>query len=191
MEFFVITGPHAVGKMTVGFKLAEKLDLKLFHNHMTIEPILRIFNWNTKEAQSLIYKFRQEIFEAMANSQENGMVFTYMWAFDMESEYVYINNLMNLFESKGANTYIVELEADVNVRIERNKTQFRLEEKPTKRNIEWSQNDLINGMKKYRLNSLPGEVKHKNYLKINNSDLDPDTVADQIIEYFKLQNVVE
>ena len=32
----IILGPHAVGKMTVGQKLAEITDLRLFHNHMSI-----------------------------------------------------------------------------------------------------------------------------------------------------------
>ena len=35
----IIIGPHAVGKMTVGQELARITDLRLFHNHMSIELI--------------------------------------------------------------------------------------------------------------------------------------------------------
>ena len=35
----IIFGPPAVGKMTVGSKLSKLTGLKLFHNHMTIEPL--------------------------------------------------------------------------------------------------------------------------------------------------------
>lgn len=37
MKFVKMFGPQAVGKMTVGQELAKITDLKLFHNHMTID----------------------------------------------------------------------------------------------------------------------------------------------------------
>ena len=37
-----IFGPHAVGKMTVGQELSKITNLKLFHNHMTIDIVSRI-----------------------------------------------------------------------------------------------------------------------------------------------------
>jgi adenylate kinase family enzyme len=36
-----IVGPPAVGKMTVGYELAQRTGLKLFHNHHTIDLALR------------------------------------------------------------------------------------------------------------------------------------------------------
>ena len=36
MKFIIITGPQAVGKMTVGQELTKITGLKLLHNHMTI-----------------------------------------------------------------------------------------------------------------------------------------------------------
>ena len=39
MKFVLIFGPHAVGKMTVGYELEKITGLKLFHNHMTIELV--------------------------------------------------------------------------------------------------------------------------------------------------------
>lgn len=38
----------------------------------------------------------------------------------------------------------------------------------------------------HRPNSLEGEIKEKNYLRINNTDLDPTTVAQKIKEKFNL-----
>lgn len=35
-KIVLITGPQAVGKMTVGQELSKITDLKLFHNHMTM-----------------------------------------------------------------------------------------------------------------------------------------------------------
>lgn len=189
MDFIIITGPQAVGKMSVGFELAKRTGLKVFHNHMTIEPVIRLFDFGSKEGQYLIHKFRREIFETMATSNEKGLIFTYVWAFNMESDHKYVQDIIDLFEKNGARVSIVELEADINERIKRNKTPLRLEEKPSKRNIKWSESDLINSMDQYRLNSLEGEIIHPNYIRINNTFKSPDEVSEQIIEYLNLKRI--
>jgi len=189
MDFIVITGPQAVGKMAVGKAISEKTGLRLFHNHMTIELVISLFPYNSQEGQTLIKDFRQSIFEKMASSDQAGMIFTYVWAFDLPSEYDYIYKQIELFEARGATTYIVELESDLETRLERNKTPLRLQEKPSKRNLEWSDKDVRNGMKKYRLNSLPGEITHANYLRLDNSQLTVDEAADKIIDYFSLKRL--
>ncbi len=40
MKLVMIFGNLAVGKMTVGQELAKITNFKLFHNHMTIEPVI-------------------------------------------------------------------------------------------------------------------------------------------------------
>jgi shikimate kinase len=45
MNFILITGPQAVGKMTVGQELEKITGLKLFHNHMSIELVLAHLNY--------------------------------------------------------------------------------------------------------------------------------------------------
>ena len=185
-KLILICGPQAVGKMTVGQELTKITDLKLFHNHMTIEPLLKIFPHKSKEFEALNSLFRREIFEKFANSSEYGLIFTYVWAFNMKEDWDYVQSIFDLFEERGGETYIVELEADINERVKRNKTENRLKNKPTKRNIEWSEQELLNSINKYRLNSEVDEIKHKNYIKINNTNLSADAVAKMIKEEFKL-----
>ena len=186
MKLIIITGPQAVGKMAVGKAIAARTDLKLFHNHMTIDMVISIFPYATKEAQKLIRLFRKEIFETMASSDQPGLIFTYLWGFERQSDHDYIKALIDLFESKGAEVLLVELECDMEERLIRNKSPLRLQEKPSKRNVEWSENELIESAKKHRLNSLEGEIKHPNYLRINNTNLSENEVADKIINFFSL-----
>lgn len=80
----------------------------------------------------------------------------------------------------------MELEADFDVRLARNVTPNRLEYKPLKRDIEKSEKDLRDTAEKYRLNSYEGELKYKNYLRINNTHMSPEDVAQQIQQEFKL-----
>ena len=185
-KIILICGPQAVGKMTVGEELTKITDLKLFYNHMTIEPLLKIFEYKSKEFEELNSLFRKQIFEKFANSDKYGLIFTYVWAFNIQKDWDYIKSIFDIFETHGGETYIVELEADLNERLLRNKTENRLQNKPTKRNTEWSEQELLNSADKYRLNSEDGEIKHKNYMKIDNTNLSAKAVAKMIKDKFKL-----
>lgn len=114
------------------------------------------------------------------------MIFTYMWALDCKEDWDYINYVEGLFTSRDADVYYVELAADFDLRIERNKTENRLLNKPTKRNIEHSEYIFKKLESTYRLNSLEGEISKQNYIKINNSNLSPDIVAQIIKDNFAL-----
>ncbi|SCJ62816.1 Uncharacterised protein [uncultured Clostridium sp.] len=180
MKLVIIFGPQAVGKMTVGEELAKVTGLKLFHNHMTIDLVSNFFGYGSKSGQRLVKPFRQEIFEEVAKSDLPGLIFTFVWAFNEQSDWDYIANVCDIFKNHNSEIYFVELEADISERLERNKSPHRLECKPTKRNLEWSEGELKSSAKKYRLNSLPGEIKEKNHLKINNTSLSPQDVAETI-----------
>lgn len=186
MKLVLVFGPQAVGKMTVGQELAKITGLKLFHNHMTIDLVSHFFDYGTKEGKRLVNLFRREIFEEVSKSNLYGMIFTYVWAFNLQDDWDYVNQVVQLFESRGGTVYFVELEAEVEERLERNKSSNRLEHKPSKRNIEWSEDDLKKSMKKYRLNSLEGEINYSNYIKINNTILSAEEVAKSIKDKFQL-----
>lgn len=188
MKLLIIFGPQAVGKMTVGHELEKLTKLKLFHNHMTIDIVAPLFGYGSKSpvGTRLVNLFRQKIFEEFAKSDQEGLIFTFLWAFNEQSDWDYIDNLCKIFESKGGDVYFVELEADVKERLKRNRHPHRLRHKPSKRNIERSEKDLRDSMKKHRLNSKKGEIKRKNYVKIDNTDLSPAETARRVKEKFQL-----
>ena len=186
-KLVIILGPHAVGKMTVGQELAKITGLKLFHNHMTIELVRQFFSVHGSDEGARLNKlFRQEIFEAVAKSDLPGLIFTYMFDFNAQSEYDYINSIIELFKSHGAETCVIELCADFNERIDRNKTENRLQNKPSKRDIQKSEELFRNLEAKYQLNSCDGEVPFENYFKIDNTNMLPNETALIIKEKFGL-----
>ena len=171
MDFVIIFGPPAVGKMTVGAELQNLTGLKLFHNHMTIDLVLPLFEWGSPQFK-LVSEFRQRIFEEAATSDLPGLIFTCVWAFDQPSEKEYIDKCCAPFREQNANIYFVELEADLEVRLHRNKTEFRLQEKPSKRDIAESEARLLRN--------------EKNYLRINNTKLSAVEAAQMIADRFSL-----
>ncbi|WP_339273029.1 AAA family ATPase [Paenibacillus sp. FSL W8-0426] len=186
MKLVIIVGPQAVGKMTVGQELEKITGLKLFHNHMTIDLVSPYFSYGTPQGKRLVSLFRREIFEEVSKSDLPGLIFTYVWAFDVAEDGEYIRQLREMFESRGAQVCYVELEADPAERLERNRSPHRLLHKPTKRDVAWSEQDLLESMEKYRLNSEPGEITHQHYVRINNTNLSPEETARQIKERFNL-----
>ncbi|MCT2537687.1 AAA family ATPase [Aquibacillus koreensis] len=186
MKFILLFGPQAVGKMTVGRELEKITDLKLFHNHMTIEMLEPIFGFGP-DLWRLSDMFREEIFKTVAKSDQYGLIFTYVWAFDQQADWDFVENVCNIFEANGAEVILVELEADIDERLWRNKTPNRLDQKPTKRNVEVSERNLVDTMKKHRLNSIEGEIVKDQYLRINNTNLSAYEVASQIKKCFHLE----
>ncbi len=189
-NLIVVSGPQAVGKMTVAEKIKEKIGYSLMTNHDSIEVSIKIFESGSNAQRELNKIIRQNAFQIAAKNDIN-MIFTFVTAFDMQSDLDYLNSLRELFEQTGGKFYFVELEADVKTRLERNVTSHRLESKLSKNNVEWSNNELIESMSKYRLNSVDGEIICPNHIKINNTNLSPEEVADIVIQRFCLSNVKE
>ncbi len=191
-KLVILLGPHAVGKMTVGQELSKLTGLRLFHNHMSIELARKLFDHSEKEWGILNGTIRQTVFELFAKGDFPGLIFTYMCAFDLQSELEYLQGIIELFKSNGAECYIVELCADFDVRLIRNKSENRLLHKESKRNLEWSEAEMRRTSEKYRLNSYDGEkLPFENYMKLDNTDLPPEEAARKIMEYFTFEESKE
>ena len=183
----ILTGPHAVGKMTVGQELAKITDLRLFHNHMSIELSLKLFDFGTPEFRALNETIRKTVFEQFAAGNLPGLIFTYMMDFDQPSEFAYLNEIIELFSSHGADCHVVELCADFEERLARNKSENRLAQKESKRNVERSEAEMRHTQATHRLNSREGEIlPFESYLKIDNTNLAPDEVARTIKKSLKI-----
>ena len=183
MKLLFMIGNAAVGKMTVGQELMKLTGLRLFHNHMTIEPVIEIFGQYNGEA---INRLRQVVFEEFAKSDCYGMIFTYMWAFDQQADWDYVEHVKSIFAPYGTEFYYVELVTSQEKRLERNITENRLRNKASKRDLEISNQRLLDADAKYRLESRDGEIPFENYMKIDNTHLAPEVVAQMIKERFAL-----
>lgn len=183
MKLVFIIGDAAVGKMTVGQELMKITGLRLFHNHMTIEPVIEIFG---RYDGKTIAEMRDLIFRNFAASENYGMIFTLMMDFDMPSEWEYLEHIKKIFEPYGTEYYYVELIAPQEIRLQRNVTENRLKNKPSKRDIETSNQRLLNDDSNHRCVSREGEITFNNYLRIENSNKEAETVAKMIKDTFRL-----
>ncbi len=185
-NLIVVSGPQAVGKMTVAEKLREKLGYSLMTNHDSIELSIKIFENGSSAQKELNLAIRENVFNLAAKNNID-MIFTFITAFNFQEDLDYLNRLRKIFEQTGGSFYFVELISDVKTRLERNVTPHRLDSKKSKNNVEWSNNELIESMKKYRMNTYEGEYICENHIKIDNTHLSPEVVADIVIEKCNIQ----
>lgn len=181
MKLLFLFGNSAAGKMTVGQELAKITPLRLFHNHMMIEPVLEVFG---QFRGDIIQKLRLTILEEFGKTDHYGLIFTYMMAFDMPSEWEYLQTVKAALGVAEEDVCYVELVAPQEIRLQRNGTENRLLHKASKRDIEASNARLIRDDENHRMESLPGEITSPNYIRIDNSDLSPAEAARMIKDWF-------
>lgn len=197
-DLILIVGPQAVGKMTIGLELEKHIDAKLLFNHQTIDLFAKFLNY-TADTFRFSELVRNELFQAfVANPETNatqGIIFTVVMAFDKEEEWKVLENWIDTFRENEGKVYFVELEADMEERVKRNVSESRLAAKPSKRNIEFSKNELLHSAETYRLNSLEQEVEDRlpdvYYLKIDNTYLPAEETAKKIEQWMRSEGYDE
>ena len=184
MKVVFIFGPQAVGKMTIGEKLAGKIGVPLLFNHMTLDILTPFLGWS-KDTFRISQLIRCEVLEAIAkNPLSNGIIMTFGFYFDDQSDWDIFHRYCEIFEGHGIDVHLVELTANLEERLVRNKTEHRLKKKPSKRDIEFSDAELLTSYNKHRLTSNPGEIDHPNYLKLDVTNLSVDMAVTEIINRF-------
>jgi len=185
MKFVMILGKFAVGKMTVGQELAKITDLRLFHNHGTIEPMFELFGIFNTDVNDIAKKLRKVVYEEFAKTDNYGMITTAAWNFDVPYEQNYLSEYFAIFENVGAEIYCVELVASQDERLKRNKSENRLVHKPSLRDTAASHQRILDDDITNRHDSR-GNIPFENYIKIDNTNLAPDVVAKMVKQKFNL-----
>jgi hypothetical protein len=186
MQFVVIFGPPAVGKMTVGHELASLTGFKLFHNHMTVEPVLDIFPFGSPPFGRLVSEFRRRIIEEAADSDLSGLVFTFVWALQNPDDKLLVDSYLEIVESRGGEVHFVELVAALDERLVRNESEFRLERKRSKRDLVFSRSNVLELDRNHVMNTgreldWSSLYPERSCLRIDNTCLPAREVAETIV----------
>ena len=188
MRLLVIFGPPAVGKMTVGRAVAARSEFRLFHNHATIEPLLEVFDYGTLPFTTLMGEWRRRVVEEAA-AFGTDLLFTFVWGLEIEADAAAMVELITPYAAAGADVAFVELSASLDTRLERNRTEHRLAEKRSKRDVEWSDGN-VRELERHVLNTrsdrrLPADAVLARYphLRLDNTDLSADEAAVRILAW--------
>ncbi len=186
-NLIIVVGPPAVGKMTVGQALSDLTGYPLLHNHISIEVALRFFDFGTAGFSKISGTIRNTIFDAVAESDVTGLIFTYVWAFDADNDREAVERMVERWRGKtSGDVFFLELTASDEQKRERNRHPDRLAEKPSKRNVTESEARRHAHEKTHRFTSDGAFPLQYPHLLIDNSNLSPSEVAERFLAKFNL-----
>ena len=186
MHLIVITGPIAVGKMTVGRELSQRTGYPLFHNHMTVEPLVGIFPFGSESYGRLTTAIRSMIIAEAVRADRPGLIMTIVVDFDDPADPQRLADRVAPVTAAGGTVDYVELIADQATRLGREGTALRLEHKATKRDVESSRRLLRMIDETARTSSHGDFPLAGRHPLIDNTDLTADLVAQRMIEQLGL-----
>nr|WP_294696039.1 AAA family ATPase [uncultured Friedmanniella sp.] len=185
MHLVMLFGPPAVGKMAVGRQLSALTGYPLFHNHMSIEPVLDVFPWGSPSFVRLTSELRRRVIEEAVTAELPGLIFTYVWALDDPADRSYVDWLTEPVRSASGRLDFVELYADQATRLAREGTALRMEHKRSKQDVQASRQRLLDADAVHQLNTSGDFVYPDQHLRLDNSQLTPVQAADCIAQHLR------
>lgn len=172
MDVVLIIGPPAVGKMAVGLALSGRTGWPLLHNHVVADMLAPFFPFRGSDHRELTLEITRLMLERMAG-QGGTLVMTRALCPDDADDLA----VLDLVRARARRLWIVELDAPLEVRLERNRGELRLRHKPTKRDVAAS-DARVRAALQYRFGAPADLPVH---LRVDNRDLSADHVADRIV----------
>lgn len=179
MNVVLIVGDLASGKMTVGRELAKITNYPLLHRSCIAEPVIDVFG---EFDYGVADKIREVFLNEIISRGSLGVILTFNWAFDSSECCNQIEEVVNKFESVGANIFCVELYAPQNIRVQRVKSNKQSGYKLSKSTPQ----SIVKNEFLHRYVSYSGEVPFKEYIKFDTSNMTAERIAVKVKELFNL-----
>lgn len=184
----VVFGPPAVGKMTVGRAVCERTNFRLFLNHHTIEPLADVFGMDSPPFRALTGEFRRRVVQEAA-AADVALMLTLVWNLGGVEDARWVGELVSPYVSAGLPVSFVELAAALETRLGRNRGEDRLQAKPSKRDLAWSDAHLRE-RENWVMNTEPTVVlaadsvlaAHR-HLRLDNCQADLQATVERIVAW--------
>jgi len=186
VHLICVTGPPAVGKMTVGRAVCDLTGFRLFHNHMSIEPLLGVYDFGTPSFRRINAMIRREVIAESVVAGLPGLVFTFAIDLDDPGELEQLQQLVEPVERAGAPVDVVELRAPQHVRLAREGGADRMDHKRSKRDVEWARAHVVDLESRARFTTDPARDGERllpahRHLRLDNDHADARVTAERIV----------
>jgi len=108
MKLIFLHGLPGVGKLTVARELSKLTGFKVFHNHLTVDLLLSVFEFGSPQFVELREKIWLDVFSEAAEAKLDGLIFTF--AFERTVRGDFIHRVRAAVESDGGEVLFVRLE---------------------------------------------------------------------------------
>jgi len=176
MELLFIYGAAAVGKLTIGRELAKLTGFRLFHNHLTVDAVMAVFDFGSEPFINLREQIWLSVFKEAAQRNVS-VIFTFSPERTVRTSF--IGETLNAVESSGGKVLFVELTCPIE------ELERRIEN-PSR--AEFCKLRSVEVFRKIRQAGLHQYPKLPNSgLRIDTSKMSPQESARKICEFFSLK----
>ena len=176
MKLIIIYGPPAAGKLTVSNEVAKRTGFKVFHNHLSIDCVVPVFDFGTPPFVRLIELIRYSTITEAARAGVD-LIHTFVYAHGPDDDH--FRRLIAAAEDTGGKAWLVLLRCELaeGKRRVSAETRARMGKVKTPETLE-SLHD------KWEMHEpLPGRES----LIIDNTTLASNETAERIINHFGLR----
>lgn len=174
MKLVFIFGAPGTGKLTVARELSKQTGLRLFHNHLTVDLATSLFEHGSPPYFDYVRHLRVEAFECAARANVD-LIFTF-WYSSISGPSV--ERYQRVIEDAGGEVLYVRLHCRPEILEQRVTSASRQHWKISSVQV------LRDALAQYPtsfVDRIPGTR-----LEIDNSDLEPQNVAERIVAFFGL-----
>lgn len=175
MKLIIIYGPPAAGKLTISRELSKKLGFEIFHNHVTYDLYQQVMRERDEEFWSKVAALRFELIE-LAAKNDIDLIFTICYEPEDINYIEHIKKSVNKYEGEIYYVHLVPNKEELLKRVVNDsRKQYKKIKDPKK---------LSKSLKEHEFYV---SIDEPNSIKIDNSKLSPEEVANKIISKFKLK----
>lgn len=168
-------GPPAVGKLTVAKELAKITSYKLFHNHLTVDLVSSLYEWGSPKYWEYLRSIREQLLANLAKDNVD-IIFTYVYAAGEDEEVM--ERMFKKVEENGGEVLLVQLTTS----IEKLKERIVAEDRRQFKKMHKTES-LESWINQYKLFEA---YPNRQNLIVDNSEMDPNEVANLIVEKYNL-----
>ena len=107
MRLLFLHGPPAAGKLTIAREVAAITGFRVFHNHVTVDALLSVFEFGSPPFIELRERIWLDVMTEAANTGMSGLIFTFAPEGTVRTNFV--PNLMARLRSAGVVMHFIKL----------------------------------------------------------------------------------
>jgi AAA domain len=111
VKLIFLHGLPGVGKLTVARELSRLTGFRVFHNHLTVDLVLSVFEFGSQPFVELREKVWLAVLSQAVAAKLDGLIFTF--AFDRSVRSSFIENVRGVVEADGGEVLFVELKCSI------------------------------------------------------------------------------
>lgn len=110
MKLLFLHGWPGVGKLTVARELGALTGYKIFHNHLTVDLLLSVFEFGSAPFVELRQQIWLDVFSHAARSRMPGLIFTFV--FEKTVGESFAQDALDAIEEAGGEAHFIELKCE-------------------------------------------------------------------------------